>query len=276
MTKTSNPDLIPDPIWVIGTNPFTNAQEQLRGAAEILKLLPETLAVLSIPKRILEVNFPVKMDNGKIKMFKGFRSQHNNNLGPYKGGIRFHPQVSLDEVKALSMWMSWKCACVGLPLGGGKGGVIVNPKLLSEGELERLSRGYARAIADIIGPYTDVPAPDVNTNGKIMVWMADEYIKVQGSRFKVQSYNPRLKKNELLATFTGKPVEKGGSLGREEATGRGGLYVLQAVLAKQGSRFPGLAKAEPRAGKVQSSKPTVAVQGFGNVGFWFAKLASEA
>lgn len=215
-----------------------NAQKQLEIVARYLKIPSDILKVLKQPQKVLEVNLPVKMDNGKIKVFKGYRSQHNNTLGPYKGGIRFHQCVTKEEVMALSMWMSWKCAVAGIPFGGGKGGVVVNPKELSEGELERLSRGYARAICPIIGPKVDVPAPDVGTNGKIMGWMMEE---VEG-----------------LAAFTGKPVEKGGSLGREEATGRGGVYVLQALLEKL------------------NTKSRIAVQGIGNVGYWFAKLAAEA
>jgi len=226
-------------------NPFLNAQKQLENVAEYLDISSDILEILKVPQAVLEVNIPVRMDGGEIRVFRGFRSQHNNALGPYKGGIRFHPNVTKEEVMALSMWMSWKCAVAGIPFGGGKGGVAVNPKELSEGELERLSRGYARAICPLIGPEVDVPAPDVGTNGKIMNWMMEE---VGG-----------------LATFTGKSVEKGGSLGREQATGRGGVCVLHALLAKQISNF-----------KFQISNCRVAVQGFGNVGYWFAKLAQGA
>ena len=226
-------------------NPFLNAQKQLENVAEYLSISSDILEILKVPQAVLEVNIPVRMDGGEIRVFRGFRSQHNNALGPYKGGIRFHPNVTKEEVMALSMWMSWKCAVAGIPFGGGKGGVAVNPKELSEGELERLSRGYARAICPLIGPEVDVPAPDVGTNGKIMNWMMEE---VGG-----------------LATFTGKSVEKGGSLGREQATGRGGVCVLHALLAKQISNF-----------KFQISNCRVAVQGFGNVGYWFAKLAQGA
>lgn len=141
-------------------NPFLNAQKQLEKVAEQLNVPSDILAILKVPQRILEVNIPVKMDSGGIKVFKGFRSQHNNARGPYKGGIRFHPNVTKEEVMALSIWMTWKCAVAGIPFGGGKGGVVVNPKELSEGELERLSRGYVRAISPIIGPRIDVPAPN--------------------------------------------------------------------------------------------------------------------
>ena len=232
-------------------NPFLDAQGQFDKVAKYLDVPRDILAILRQPQKVLEVNIPVRMNSGEVRVFRGFRSQHNNSLGPFKGGIRFHPNVSKEEVMALSMWMSWKCAVAGIPFGGGKGGVIVNPKELSEKELERLSREYVRAIAPIIGPRVDVPAPDVGTDAKIMGWMVEEYQKNQKNKED---------KGEILATFTGKPVKIGGSLGRTEATGRGGVYVLQQV-AKQ---F-----------KVQSAKCKVAVQGMGNVGFWFAKIAQE-
>lgn len=237
-------------------NPFLNAQKQLGIVAKYLEIPADTLEILKQPQKVLEVNFSVKMDNGKIKVFKGFRSQHNNALGPYKGGIRFHPDVTREEVMALSMWMSWKCAVAGILFGGGKGGVAVNPKELSEGELERLSRGYARAICPIIGPEVDVPAPDVGTNGKIMGWMMEE---IGG-----------------LATFTGKSVEKGGSLGREQATGRGGVYVLQAITERLASSKLASSDQELNAKRYALNAKRIAVQGFGNVGYWFAKLAQEA
>jgi glutamate dehydrogenase (NADP+) len=190
--------------------------------------------------------------------------QHNNFRGPYKGGIRFHPNVSLEEVQALSLWMAMKCAVADLSLGGSKGGIVVDPKLLSTGELERLSRGYARAIADCIGPDTDVPAPDVNTNGVIMGWMVDEFIKT----IKAQGVKISKKQKEFFSsTFTGKLIKDGGSEGREEATGKGGLYVLQAVLEK----------LKLKDSKTDSKKQlTVAVQGFGNVGYNMAKFLFEA
>ncbi|MFH0749383.1 MAG: Glu/Leu/Phe/Val dehydrogenase [Candidatus Gottesmanbacteria bacterium] len=233
-------------------NPFENAMKQLEIAAKYV-VMGETLEILKQPQRILNVTIPVKMDDGKTRIFQGYRVQFNNARGPYKGGIRFHPQVSLDEVKALSFWMAMKCAVADLPLGGGKGGVIVDPKTLSPKELERLSRGYARAIADNIGPSKDVPAPDVNTTGQIMGWMVDEFIKLQPKK---------LTKKETLAlrsTFTGKLIVDGGSEGREEATGLGGLYVLQACLAKM----------------KLSGKLTASVQGFGNVGYNIAKFLHE-
>jgi len=240
------------------TNPFENAMEQLSKAASYIgksdPKVQEKLEILKQPQRIINVTIPVKMDNGKIKIFQGYRVQFNNARGPYKGGIRFHHNVSLDEVKALSFWMAMKCAVADLPLGGGKGGVIVDPKTLSVKELERLSRGYARAIADNIGPAKDVPAPDVNTTGQIMGWMIDELIKLQPKKLS------KKEEMKLRSTITGKLIKDGGSEGREEATGLGGLFVLQAMLSKM---------------KLSGKKLTVAVQGFGNVGYNVAKFFHE-
>lgn len=215
------------------------------------------LTLLSQPQRILNVTIPVTMDDGSTKIFQGYRVQFNNARGPYKGGIRYHWQVSLDEVKALSFWMAMKCAVADLPLGGGKGGIIVDPKKLSEKELERLSRGYIRAISDCIGPDKDVPAPDVNTNGVIMGWMLDEYLKILGEKRKLSVKEKR----EYSSTFTGKLIKDGGSEGREEATGLGGLYVLQTILTHH---------------KLAGKQLTAAVQGFGNVGYNVAKFLIEA
>jgi len=203
-------------------------------------------------KRLIEPEFAhefaltITMDSGKKKVFKGWRIQHNSALGPYKGGIRFHRDTVREEVQALGTLMSIKCAVAGLPYGGSKGGIVVDPKTLSKAELERLSRAFANRIAHVIGENIDVPAPDVNTTPEIMSWMLDEYQKVIGRK------SP--------ATFTGKPVSMGGSLGRTEATGRGGLFVLLSLLAKL---------------KKKAKGTTVAVQGFGNVGYYFAKLATE-
>lgn len=239
------------------TNPFENAIAQLTKAAAFLSdpKTKEVVTLLNVPQRILNVSIPVRMDDDTIRLFQGYRVQHNNARGPYKGGIRFHPDVSMDEVKALALWMAMKCAVADLPLGGGKGGVIVDPKTLSAGELERLSRGYVVAIADCIGPDKDVPAPDVNTTGQIMGWMVDEYIKTK-------SRVPRSKEEteRLRGTFTGKKIEDGGSEGREEATGLGGLYVLQTMLDLLGMK----------------GKLTAAIQGFGNVGYNVAKFLHEA
>ena len=234
-------------------NPFINAITQLRRVAS-----PELLKLLSEPQRIVDVNFPVRMDDRRMRSFRGYRVQYNNWRGPYKGGIRFHPNVDLNEVKALAFWMMIKCAVVDIPFGGGKGGVVVDPKRLSEGELERLSRGYIRAIADVVGPQLDVPAPDVNTNSKIMGWMTDEYVRIQNSKFKIQN------EKQLRATFTGKSIKDGGSQGREEATGLGGVTVLTTVLSKLNDKF-----------QMTNDKLTVAVQGFGNVGYNVIKFLVE-
>ncbi|HYG60555.1 MAG TPA: Glu/Leu/Phe/Val dehydrogenase dimerization domain-containing protein, partial [Symbiobacteriaceae bacterium] len=181
-------------------NPFLIAQQQLKAAVDKLGGNEELYNLLKAPARVLEVQIPVRMDNGTLQVFTGYRSQHMNALGPAKGGIRFHQDVSADEVRALSMWMSFKTSVVGLPYGGGKGGIIVDPKKLSEGELERLSRGFVRAIWQIIGPDKDIPAPDVNTTPQIMAWMTDEYEKIVGAN--------------APGVFTGKPLSVGGSLGR--------------------------------------------------------------
>ncbi len=247
-------------------NPFDNAMEQLNKAAKYLKDEKNSvmLETLRQPEKIIHVSFPAQMDNGKIKIFTGFRVQFNNARGPYKGGIRFHPQVSMDEVKALSFWMMVKCAVADLPLGGGKGGVTVDPKTLSEKELERLSRAYIRAISKDVGPTIDVPAPDVNTNPKIMAWMIDEYEKT----LTINNKKLITKKNRgplVYAMLTGKPLDRGGSEGRTAATGMGGMFTLKAVLKK-------LSIDNSLSSK---DKLTVAVQGFGNVGYFVAKLLSE-
>ncbi len=226
-------------------DPFSIAQEQFLKAADKMNLKEETKEYLLEPKRIIQVRFPVRMDDGTVRIFKGFRVQHNDARGPSKGGIRFHPNVSLSEVKALATWMTWKCAVAGIPYGGGKGGVIVNPKELSQAELERLSRAYIKAIAKFIGPNVDVPAPDVYTNPQIMAWMLDEYEKMY------EKHTPNL--------ITGKPIELGGSLGRGMATSRGGFYVIQEI--------------EKALGKKLS---TFAIQGVGNVGGGLAKLLFDA
>ncbi len=186
---------------------YDMALEQFQRAADIMKLDPNVQEILRKPRRILSVNFPVRMDDGRILLYQGFRSQHNNALGPYKGGIRFHPNVTIDEVKALSMWMTWKCAVAGIPFGGAKGGVTVNPKSLSRAELERLSRSFFSLISEIVGPFRDIAAPDVYTDSQTMAWFMDEYSK-----------NDR---NNPFAVVTGKPLIIGGSLGRDSATGRG-------------------------------------------------------
>ncbi len=233
---------------------FEKVTAKIKEVGKLANVKEEILEILSVPERTFLVNFPVKMDNGRVRLFEGYRVQHNSARGPYKGGIRYHPNADIDEVKTLAFLMMIKCAVADIPMGGGKGGVKVDPKELSEAELERMSRAYVRSIADAIGPNKDVPAPDVNTNGKIMSWMVDEFKKLN-------TKNSTLKTNEILATFTGKPLDKGGSEGREEATGKGGLFVLQALLKKL---------------KMADKELTVAVQGFGNVGYNIAKFLEGA
>jgi len=227
-------------------NPFLIAQQQVREAIEALGEGEELYNLLKAPAHFIEVQIPVRMDDGSLQVFTGYRSQHMKALGPSKGGIRFHPQVTADEVRALSMWMSFKTSVVGLPYGGGKGGIIVDPRTLSQGELERLSRGYVRAIAPIIGPDKDIPAPDVNTNGQIMAWMVDEYEHIVG--------------HSAPGTFTGKPLSIGGSLGRNEATGRGTVITIREAM-----QYLGLPLSGAR----------VAIQGFGNAGTFAGLLLEE-
>ncbi len=228
-------------------NAYDNALRQLETAAKIMNLNEETLARLSSPEKINMASLPVRMDDGTLKIFQAYRVQYNSARGPYKGGIRFHPQVNLDEVKALSFWMAIKCSVVGIPMGGGKGGVIVDPKSLSIKELERLSRAWIRAFRPVIGPEKDIPAPDVYTTPQIMAWMADEFSQLEGK--------------PSLGVVTGKPVEFGGSLGRGTSTAQGGFYVLQAAVKQLGLASQGL---------------KVAIQGFGNAGAVMAGLLFEA
>ena len=233
---------------------FVNAKKQLDSVVLLLaeeysdkRKFRNAISQLKKPQRLLKKRISIKLDNGKRKSFMAYRCQYNDARGPFKGGIRFHPSVSEEGVKAFSFWMTIKCALVDIPFGGAKGGLTVDTRKLSEAELERLSKKYAEFIAPHIGPWRDIPAPDVNTNEQIMAWMLDEYEKKVGSH--------------VPAAFTGKPLELGGSLGRTEATGQGGVYVLQAYAKKQG---------------LISSKTKIAVQGFGNVGYWFATLAKKA
>ena len=227
-------------------NPFEISQRQLDKSAEKLNLDPSVHALLREPMRTLEVHFPVKMDDGTTRMFTGFRVQYNDARGPTKGGLRFHPEETIDTVKALAAWMTWKCAVVDIPYGGGKGGVICNPKELSTEELERLARGYIRAIGRFIGPEKDIPAPDVYTTPQIMAWMMDEYSKIIG-------YN-------TPGVLTGKPIPLGGSLGRGDATARGAVYTIIEAAKLIGLNLKGA---------------TVAVQGYGNAGYFAAKLMEE-
>lgn len=227
-------------------NPLIGAQQRVKVACEKLGLGADVYEILKYPQRMLEVSVPVKMDDGSVRVFTGWRAQHNTAVGPSKGGVRFHPNVTRDEVAALSIWMTFKCSVTGIPYGGGKGGIIVNPKELSAGELERLCRGYVDAIYPILGEKKDVPAPDVNTNAQIMAWMTDEYIKLSGE--------------SSFGTFTGKPVELAGSLGRTKATGLGISIIMNEALKKQGKSLDGA---------------RVAIQGFGNVGSFTAKCAHD-
>jgi glutamate dehydrogenase (NAD(P)+) len=230
-----------------GINPFKVALTQLEETAKIIGLESGLHEFLAHPKRVLTVGLPVKMDNGQIKVFTGFRSQHNDARGPYKGGIRYHPQVTIDEVKALSMWMTWKCAIADIPYGGGKGGIICDPKTMSEGEVERLTRRYAFAIADIIGPKTDIPAPDVYTGGREMAWIMDTYSTIKGNYLQPE-------------VITGKPIAVGGSLGRNEATGRGLAITVREAAKRLDIGLKGV---------------KLVVQGFGNAGQFSAQLVEE-
>ncbi len=211
-----------------GTSPLASFRTVLQSVGEKMNLRKDVAEILSYPQRIIEVYIPVEMDNGKVRIFRGYRVQHQNARGPYKGGIRFHPEVNEDEVQALAAWMTMKTAVVDIPFGGSKGGVAVNPMELSDRELQKLTRAFVQSLGDAIGPTTDIPAPDVNTNSQIMAWAVDEYKRLHRES------------GHENASFTGKPLSVGGSLGREEATGFG------------------------------------AVQGFGNVGSYFARFASEA
>ncbi len=228
-------------------NPYQMALKQLQETAKIINLDEGIHKILAKPKRVLTVSLPVKMDDGRIEVFTGFRSQHNDARGPFKGGIRYHPQVTIEEVMALSMWMTWKCAIVGIPLGGGKGGIICNPKKMSISELERMTRRYAYAISDIIGPYTDIPAPDVYTGGQEMAWIMDTYSTLKGNRGEP-------------GVITGKPLPIGGSLGRTEATGRGLSFTVREAAKRQ---------------NINMNEATVVVQGFGNAGQFAAQLVEE-
>jgi glutamate dehydrogenase (NAD(P)+) len=226
-------------------NPFHIAQSQLRRVAEIFAIDPDLIAVLSRCKKTVQVSIPVLMDGGSVTVFDGWRVTHNMTRGPAKGGIRYHPGVTQDEVQALAMWMTWKCALMAIPFGGAKGGVICDPKLLSRGELERLTRRYTTEIINEIGPEKDIPAPDVGTNAQIMAWIFDTYSMNIG--------------HSVLGVVTGKPLALGGSVGRDEATARGALYCIRTALQKQGQRLP---------------DTRIAIQGFGNVGRNLARLLS--
>ena len=230
-----------------GRNVFTEAIERLDTSAEYSKAHAETVERLRTPKLLTEVSFPVRMDDGSERVFTGYRCRYDDTRGPAKGGIRFHPDVSRDEVKALAFWMTVKCAVANLPFGGGKGGVICNPKELSHAELERLSRAFMRSIAHVVGVDVDVPAPDVYTNATVMAWMMEEFESIVGRR------EP--------GVITGKPIALGGSLGRNDATARGGFNQIEELAAIKG---------------FDRGKTTIAIHGFGNAGQFFAKLAADA
>jgi glutamate dehydrogenase (NAD(P)+) len=227
-------------------NPFEIAREQLRRVAATFDIDANLVDVLGECKKAVEVSVPVTMDDGETAVFKGYRVTHNVARGPSKGGIRYHPDVTLDEIKALAMWMTWKCALMGIPFGGAKGGVVVDPKTLSRGELERMTRRYTSEIINEIGPEKDIPAPDVGTDGSIMAWIFDTFSMNKG--------------HSVLGVVTGKPLTIGGSLGRVEATARGGLFCIRDAVAKRGERLEGM---------------SVAVQGFGNVGSYLAKFLHD-
>ncbi len=227
-------------------NPFENALEQLDIAAKQLKLDPGIHAILRSPKKILTVSIPIRMDNGKTKVFTGYRVQYNDARGPYKGGIRYHPQVTLDEVKALSAWMTWKCSVADIPFGGAKGGVICDPKAMSQGELERMTRRYTSGIAGIIGPFQDIPAPDVYTNSQTMAWIEDTYSQMKGYM--------------VPGVVTGKPLSVGGSLGRDKATGRGAAFCTREAA---------------KVLRLNLKNTTMAVQGYGNAGSNFAIIMQD-
>ncbi len=227
-------------------NPFSLAQEQLYKVADAFGIDESLINVLQECKKAVEVSIPTSMDDGSVRAYRGYRVTHNIARGPSKGGIRYHPDVTADEVKALAMWMTWKCSLMGLPFGGAKGGVVCDPKAMSHGELERMTRRFTSEIINEIGPEKDIPAPDVGTNAQVMAWMFDTYSMNKG--------------HSVLGVVTGKPLTIGGSLGRVEATARGGVFCLESAARKQGRTLDGL---------------SVAVQGFGNVGSFFAKLVAE-
>jgi len=227
-------------------NPFELAQAQLRRVGDTFEVDPNLIQILSYCKKGVEVSVPVQMDDGTVLAFQGYRVVHNMTRGPAKGGIRYHPAVTQDEVKALAMWMTWKCALMGLPFGGAKGGVVCDPKVLSLGEKERLTRRYTSELINEIGPEKDIPAPDVGTDAQVMAWIFDTYSMNVG--------------HSVLGVVTGKPLALGGSVGRDGATARGSLYCIRTALQKQGSRL---------------HDTRVAIQGFGNVGSNLARLLSE-
>ena len=240
-----------------GINLFENAQLQLKHITQRLGSQPGILEYLEKPQREITVNFPVKLDDGRIKIFTGYRIQHNNIRGPHKGGLRYHPEVTLDEVRALAMFMTWKCTVVNIPFGGAKGGVICNPKAMSLTEVERLTRRFTSELTIVIGPDRDIPAPDVNTNPQIMAWIMDTYSMNRGY--------------SVPGVVTGKPISIGGSLGRNEATGRGCMYAIKETLKHLDYKI----SKDTRNGIYRIDNATASVQGFGNAGSVAARLLQE-
>ena len=229
------------------TSTYDNVTRQFDKAADLMGLDPEIRKILSKTTNEIVVNFPVKMDDGRIEVFTGYRVQHNNVLGPFKGGLRFHPAVDIDEVRALATWMTWKSAIVDIPFGGAKGGIQFDPTDYSDRELERISRRFTFALGNNIGPEYDIPAPDVNTNAQIMAWILDTYLSMM----------PPMERNRSYHVVTGKPIQSGGSVGRDKATGQGVVYLIEQWAREQGFDLKGA---------------TYTVQGFGNVGSWTARL----
>ena len=229
---------------------YENVTRQFNKAADLIDLSPGIRKILSTTTNEIVVNFPVKMDDGSVKMFTGYRVQHNNVMGPFKGGLRFHPDTDLDEVRALATWMTWKGAITGIPFGGGKGGIKMDPADYSKSELERITRRFTYALCNNIGPEYDIPAPDVNTNGQIMAWILDTYLSMM----------PPMDRNRCTHVVTGKPIESGGSLGRDKATGQGVVFCIEEWADDNGFELDGA---------------TYFVQGFGNVGSWAARLMKQ-
>ena len=234
---------VAEPTTHLRENPYEIAKEQLRRVGRAFAIDEDLVNVLSGCKKAVTVSIPTRRDDGTVSVFEGFRVTHNIARGPSKGGIRYHPDVTLDEVRSLAMWMTWKCALMGIPFGGAKGGVVCNPKTMSRNELQKMTRRYTSEIINEIGPEKDIPAPDVGTNAQVMAWIFDTYSMNKG--------------HSVLGVVTGKPLEIGGSLGREEATARGGLYALRGAMRKKGLREQGM---------------KVAIQGFGNVGLHLSRF----
>jgi len=251
MPETETPEPVIRDLKVIREqNLYDNVVKQFNKASDLMDLDPNIRRILEIPMNEIVVNFPVRMDDGRIEMFTGYRIQHNNILGPFKGGLRFHPAVNLSEVRALAAWMTWKSAIIGIPFGGAKGGIQIDPSKYSKGELERITRRFAFSLEQYIGPEFDIPAPDVNTNAQIMAWILDTYLQT----------TPPQDRQKSLGVITGKPVESGGSIGRDKATGQGVVFTIEQWAEDNDFNL---------------SKATYFVQGFGNVGSWASRLMKK-